>query len=336
MSNYRAIKIEKGSGGYGGPLVIKPTEERNILLYITAGGTEPEIVTKIVELSGCEAINGFKKQVEDEQIFCAIVDCGGTLRCGIYPQKNIPTINIMPAGKSGPLAKFMTENVYVSAVGINQISLAEDSETSVSEQSVNTQRSSQGKYSADKKITQTLSEKKNVGFITKIGIGAGKVINTLNQSAKDSINVVINTILPFMAFVSLIIGIILGSGVGDMFAYAMKPLAGNIFGLIAIGFICSLPFLSPLLGPGAVIAQVLGSLIGLEIGKGNIPPSLALPALFAINTQNGCDFIPVCLGLEEAESETLEVGVPAVLYSRFLTGVPRVILAWIASFGLYS
>jgi PTS system glucitol/sorbitol-specific IIC component len=190
------------------------------------------------------------------------------------------------------------------------------------------------KYSTDKKITEQRAEQKS--FIAKIGMGAGKVVATFNQSAREGVQTMINTVIPFMAFVSLLIGIIQGSGIGTVFANLMKPLAGNVFGLIIIGFICSLPFLSPLLGPGAVISQILGTLIGVEIGKGNIPPQLALPALFAINTQNACDFIPVGLGLEEAEAETVEVGVPSVLYSRFLNGVPRVVVAWLASFGLYS
>jgi len=336
MSEYRSIRIERGSGGFGGPLTITPTATKNKIVYITGGGAKPAIVDKIAELTGAEPVNGFQTSVPENEIALAIIDCGGTLRCGIYPQKRIPTVNIMPTGKSGPLAKFITEDIYVSAVGLDQIQLAESGEVQAAAATEKIQKPEREfKYSTDKKISQTLAATKNKSIVTKFGLGAGKVINTFYQAGRDAVQTMINTIIPFMAFVSLLIGIIQGSGIGNVFAKVMSPLAGNIWGLLLIGFICSLPFLSPLLGPGAVIAQVIGTLIGVEIGKGNIPPHLALPALFAINTQNACDFIPVGLGLAEAEAETVEVGVPSVLYSRFLIGVPRVIVAWVASFGLY-
>ena len=331
---YGTIKIEKGSGGFGGPLVITPKLGKDKILYITGGGAEPEIVEKIVKLTGATAVNGFKTSVPDEEIFLAIIDCGGTLRCGIYPQKRIPTVNIMPVGPSGPLAKFIKEDIYVSAVGLDQISTAEGSEEVVVEKTQE-ETKREFKYSADKKVSQSLAENSKSSVIQKIGMGAGKVVHTLYQAARDAVQSMITTILPFMAFVAMLIGVIQGSGFGNWFAKLLTPLAGNIFGLVALGFVCSIPLLSALLGPGAVIAQIIGTLIGVEIGKGTIPPQLALPALFAINTQCACDFIPVGLGLAEAEPETVEVGVVSVLYSRFIIGVPRVIVAWLASFGMY-
>lgn len=338
MSKYNSIKVTKGNGGFGGPLVITPTEEKNKFIYVVGGGERPAIVDTIVELTGMEAINGFKTSIPDDEIALAIIDCGGTLRCGIYPKKGIPTINIIPTGKAGPLAQYITEDIYVSNVGKEQIELLESSEVastpvaSTTETESSSETKKEAKYDTSKKMTQ----QGGGGLIAKIGMGAGKFISTVNQAAREAVQTMLNTVIPFMAFVSLIIGLIEGSGVGSWIANIMAPLAGNIWGLILIGFICSVPFLSPLLGPGAVISQVIGTLIGVEIGRGNIPPQLALPALFAINTQNGCDFIPVGLGLSEAKSETVEVGVPAVLYSRFLNGVPRVVVAWLASFGLYS
>lgn len=340
MSEYRSIKVERGSGGFGGPLIITPTEEKNKVMYITGGGAEPECLAKIVELSGLTPVNGFKTNCPEEELALVIIDCGGTLRCGIYPQKRIPTINTNPVGKSGPLAQFIKEDIYVSGVTSAEISLADDVEVtsaaSVKEEVTEVPKKEGVKFTSDMKVSETLAAQEKKSIITKIGLGAGKVVATFNQAARDSIQTIITTILPFMGFVSLLIGIINGSGFGNAFASLLTPLAGNIVGLLILGIICSIPGLSALLGPGAVIAQIVGTLIGAEIGKGNIPPQLALPALFAINTQGACDFIPVGLGLAEAETETVEVGVVSVMYSRFATGWLRVIIAYLASFGLYA
>lgn len=174
------------------------------------------------------------------------------------------------------------------------------------------------------------------GVLESIGRGVGGVVGALYQAGRDTIDQVVKNVLPFMAFISLIIGIILATGIGDWIANGLTALAGNIVGLLILSVIVGFPILSPLLGPGAVIAQIIGTLIGVEIGRGNIDPQFSLPALFAINPQVGCDFIPVGLSLGEAEPYTVEIGVPAVLFSRMVTGPIAVILAWLASAGLYS
>ncbi len=342
MAEYRSIRIERGTGGFGGPLVITPTEKKNKVMFITGGGAEPECLNKIVELSGMIPVNGFKTKCPEDEIALAIIDCGGTLRCGIYPKKRIPTVNVMPVGKSGPMANFITEDIYASAVTSDCVSLADGSEPAsggaveVKEEKKEESKESGAKFTADMKVSETLAKQEKKSLITVIGLGAGKVVNTFYQAARDAIQTCITTLLPFMAFVSMLIGIINGSGFGNAFASILTPLAGNIGGLVILGVICSIPGLSALLGPGAVIAQIIGTLVGAEIGKGNINPQLALPALFAINCQGACDFIPVGLGLAEAETETIEVGVVSVMYSRFATGWIRVLLAYAASFGLYS
>ena len=332
MADYRSIRIERGPGGFGGPLTITPTQAKNKVMYITGGGAEPECCARIVELTGLTPVNGFKTKCPEEEIALAIIDCGGTLRCGIYPKKGIPTVNVMPVGKSGPMAQYITPEIYVSAVTSEQISPADGAPQAAPQE----QPKAEPKFTASQKVSETLARQENKSLVTKIGLGAGKVVNTFYQAARDAIQTCITTLLPFMAFVSMLIGIINGSGFGDAFARILTPLAGNVFGLVALGLICSIPGLSALLGPGAVIAQIIGTLVGAEIGKGNIAPQLALPALFAINCQGACDFIPVGLGLAEAETETIEVGVVSVMYSRFATGWLRVLLAYAASFGLYA
>ena len=161
------------------------------------------------------------------------------------------------------------------------------------------------------------------------GRGAGRFTNVFLQAGRETLDTILHTLLPFMFFVSALVGIITASGIGDVIAMGLSPLAGSLIGLIIIAFVCGIPVLSPVLGPGAVIAQVIGTLIGTQIASGSVPVQFALPALLAIDVQVGCDFIPVALGLAEAEPETIECAVPAMLLVRFATAPVGVIVGYI-------
>ena len=78
MSELRAIRIERGPQGFGGPLIIRPTEQKNKVMYITGGGTAPECLNKIVELSGMTPVDRYHGSAPEEEIAMVIVDCGGT------------------------------------------------------------------------------------------------------------------------------------------------------------------------------------------------------------------------------------------------------------------
>jgi len=172
------------------------------------------------------------------------------------------------------------------------------------------------------------------GFFVKFGTAVGYIINTFLAAARQSINLTLNTVLPFMAYVSILLGFVIYTGIAQWIGELLAPLSSNPLGLVIIGFVVALPFLSPLLGPGAAVAQIVGVLMGTQIATGALPVQYALPTLFAIDGQVGCDFIPVGLGLGEAKVETVEVGTPAVLFSRMITSPLAVIIAWLASFGL--
>ncbi len=280
-----------------------------------------------------------------------VVDCGGTARAGVYPRKRIPTVNLTPVGQAGPLAKFITADIYVSGVRPENVTPAEDDAWSEgpapAPQPGATADLASGREGAAMQSPFAMAAAGTAGgqidiggggftgAITRFGRGIGRVMNVLFQSGRDSIDQVIRNVLPFMAFVAMLIGIINETGLGTWLAELLDPLAGSIPGLLLLSLICGLPFLSPVLGPGAVIAQVIGVLIGQQIGAGNISPAFALPALFAYDTQVGCDFVPVGLALGEAKPKTVEIGVPAVLFSRQITGPLSVLIAWVLSIGLY-
>ncbi|HEX2109853.1 MAG TPA: PTS glucitol/sorbitol transporter subunit IIB [Rubrobacteraceae bacterium] len=338
---FKAIKVEKGPQGWGGPLTIKPSAEKDKIVAVT-GGEIPKVAHRIAEMTGGTAVEGFRTPPPEEEIAAVVIDCGGTARAGVYPRKRIPTINLQPVGQAGPLSQFIKEDIYVSGVRERNISPADEAETEEAETEEDrgevteeTTRESPFDMRGGGEATP-FGGGGITGFIAGIGRVAGNVVGVLFQSGRHAVDQVIRNVLPFIVFVSMLIGIINYTGLGNLIASVLTPLGSNLIGLLALSLIVGLPFLSPVLGPGAVIAQVVGVFVGAEIGAGNIPPQYALPALFAYNTQVGCDFIPVGLSLGEAEPKTVEIGVPAVLFSRMITGPIAVLVGFVFSLGLYQ
>jgi PTS system glucitol/sorbitol-specific IIC component len=284
----------------------------------------------IADMTGAEAVDGFRAPPIESEMAVVVVDCGGTARCGVYPRKRIPTVNLTPVGQAGPLAQFITEDIYVSGVKPANVTMADGSEAVTTAGGAASMSSNNNTAAA---APQPLpSEGGLIGLISSIGRVMGRVVGIFFNAGRRTIDQVVRNVLPFMAFVTMLIGLILYTGIGDVLAQPMGPLANNIVGLLIISAICGLPFLSPILGPGAVIAQVIGvAIIGPQIANGTISPAMALPALFAYNTQVGCDFVPVGLALGEAKPKTIEIGVPAVLISRQIMGPVSVLIAWVVS-----
>ncbi|KEQ21558.1 PTS glucitol/sorbitol transporter subunit IIB [Paenibacillus tyrfis] len=337
MANYKAVKVAKGTGGWGTGLVIRPDEKKKYIVSVTGGGIHP-VAQAIADLTGAEAKDGFSTSIESDEMACVVIDCGGTARCGVYPKMGVLTLNIHQTSPSGPLMRFINEDNFVSGVNVNCISALDSSEAAVPSgtDTASSKTVKEIKEEAKARAKEVYPQNQKSNLIMKIGRVMGNVVSVFYQAGRETMEMVLKNILPFMAFVSAIMGIILYTGIGDVIAKFVTPLAGTFIGLVILSIICAIPILSPMLGPGAVIAQVVGVLVGSEIGKGNIPPQMALPALFAINPQVGCDFVPVGLTLGEAKPETIEVGVPAVLLSRQITGPIAVLIAYVCSFGLYS
>lgn len=330
---YKSITIKAGTGGWGGPLTLTPTEECHKILNVTGGGITP-VAQKIADMTGAEVIDGFKTGCPDNEVMVAVVDCGGTARCGVYPKKGIFTVNLTPVGQSGPLAQFIQPDIYVSGVTEKDIVYADGSEVEAAAAQAAEKTEAKTKQQAKEEVAAAQAGKKP-GIVVRIGKGVGNVVNKFFAAGRETIDMVIKNILPFMAFTATLLGIISASGLGDLIAKTISPLCSTLPGMLVISLICGLPFLSPILGPGAVIAQVVGTLLGAQFATGAIPAKYALCALFAIDAQVGGDFVPVGLSLGDAEPETIEIGVPAVLFERIITGPLSVLIAFVFSIGMF-
>lgn len=122
---YKKVKISAGARGWGGPLVIEPKEGKELIYCVTGGGIHP-LAQHIADLTGGTAFDGFKSKADFDEIACAVIDCGGTARVGVYPMKGVPTIDIYATKPSGPLFRFIKEDIFVSGVSEENVELVED------------------------------------------------------------------------------------------------------------------------------------------------------------------------------------------------------------------
>lgn len=121
---YRKVKIVAGPSGWGGPLTIEPKPGKDLIYSVTGGGIHP-IAQHIADLSGGTPFDGFRSNAPFGEIACAVIDCGGTARVGVYPMKRVPTVDIIGTKPAGPLFKFITADIFVSGVREKDITVVE-------------------------------------------------------------------------------------------------------------------------------------------------------------------------------------------------------------------
>lgn len=172
-------------------------------------------------------------------------------------------------------------------------------------------------------------------IVTTLGQVIARFVQTVQSAASDSLKMIATKFLPFLVLISIITGIVNGSGIGTWLAGVLAPLASSIWGLLLLSFIVTIPVVSPVLAPASVVAAIIGTLVGEQIGTGAVPVNYALPALWAVNAQVSCDSIAVQLGFMNAEEETIVNGVPAYLLARWVTGPIGVLVGYLFSIGMY-
>ncbi len=123
MTDYKSVTVAKGRGGWGGPLTITPSDAKPYIYSVTGGGIHP-VAQRIADLTGGTPFDGFKSSKPFDQIAVAVIDCGGTARVGVYPMKKVLTVDIHATSPAGPLSQFITEELFVSGVGADQITEA--------------------------------------------------------------------------------------------------------------------------------------------------------------------------------------------------------------------
>lgn len=324
------IHIIPGPGGSGTGFWL-PVRSGRAILCLTGGNFHP-VAIELAALTESELVNGYTTLPPDEQLLCVVLDDPDALLCGLYLEKQIPVINVRPGRYKGLKSDSITDATCVSGVTLDQLARADirtvpDPVAQLLPVTTPVVRHQPPPPRGIQRLTS--------GEV-RLARWAGDMLPLLRDAARDALQMALRDILPFMALIALLMALAEDSTLGADMAHLLTPLVGSVWGLLLLSVICSFPFLSPLLGPGAAFTQVIGVIIGTQIGTGTLPPALALPALFAINVQVGCDFIPLGLAAQGAIRATIAAGVPAFLLSRQLTGPLAVVIGWACATGLFT
>lgn len=232
------VLIPPGPGGYGKGLWL-PVASGKKVLSLTGREIHP-VAIEIGALTESEVVNGFSDIPPDNDILCVVINCAGSLRCGLYPQKGIPTINVLPTWRAGPLAQFISEDNYVSGVTIEQLVLVDTAEAPDGEPEPVS-------VTAPRIITTpppARGAEKLVRMVERTGTAVGHVIALLFAASREAVDVSLRNVIPFMAFVSLLIALVQETALGSLIAHALTPLANSLWGLVLLSLICGIPFLA--------------------------------------------------------------------------------------------
>jgi sorbitol-specific phosphotransferase system component IIBC len=147
---------------------------------------------------------------------------------------------------------------------------------------------------------------------------------------------VIKTILPSLVTGALIFAAMNSSGLVRAMIDDLVPAMGFVPAVLLILVISLIPVVSPLVGPGLIIAVLAVIATGEQIAARAVTPLMALPAFCAIDALIGSKIIPHAFAVGETEPETINAGVPVVFFTRLITIPAAVATAYLFSFILFQ
>jgi len=147
---------------------------------------------------------------------------------------------------------------------------------------------------------------------------------------------VVKIIFPPLVTGALIFTALNGSGLVRAMIDDLSPVTGFVPAALLLLVISLIPVISPLVGPGIIIAVLAVILTGEQIAAGAVTPLMALPAFCAIDVLIGGKIIPRAFAMGETEPETIDAGVPMVFFTRLITIPAAVAVAYLFSFILFQ